>query len=279
MKSVFVVGAEGQLALSLKKIAPNLKFLSRKDLDLSQNHLIQSFFKKNKADTIINAAGYTQVDKAESESDLAFKINAEAAGELAKHCDRYLYVSTDYVFDGRGDRPYLESDPCNPIGVYGKSKRLGEEFSIKNNPKSIVLRTSWLHSPYRQNFLKTMLRLSGSQQSLRVVGDQIGRPTYALDLADVILRIVNAEKKLDPGIYHYANKGQCSWYEFAAEIFRAQKISVKLEAITTAEYPTPAKRPSYSVLDTAKIEKALGLKIPTWQNGVQRCLEALKAIS
>lgn len=275
LPQVMVIGSHGQLGQSLKILAPDWQFIDRKALDLNDLASIPVFFKSHHPHTIINAAGYTKVDMAETEVEQAMTVNGYASGELAKHCQRYVYISTDYVFSGKSDKPYLEGDSVGPMGVYGRSKLLGEDLALQNNPASVVLRTSWLFSQYGQNFVKTMLRLAESKIQLKVVADQMGSPTYAVDLADVIVKIVTLGESFKPGIYHFSNSGQCSWFDLAQETFRLANKNIDLIPIPTTDYPTAATRPEYSVLDTNKLSSALKLKIHDWQHSLRKCLEIL----
>ncbi|MCB0350985.1 MAG: dTDP-4-dehydrorhamnose reductase [Bdellovibrionales bacterium] len=267
-----MLGSNGQLGLCLKTLSPNWIFLTRHDVDLSQPENIKEYFSElinskkpdhngnipSKIDCIVNLAAYTQVDKAESEPELAMKINAEASKELAAVCDNYFYISTDYVFSGNKKTPYTEEDECEPLSVYGKSKLLGEQWAQKSNPNTIVIRTSWLYSDYGQNFANKIIELSKTKSELKIINDQIGSPTYAPDLAKVILQMVSKRKHVPPGVYHYSNGSSCSWYEFAKEIFKSKNITTKLIPIPSSEFAQAAARPKYSVLDTTKILKLPG---------------------
>lgn len=258
MKKVWIAGANGQLGKSLQDVVKQYSaskneyhFLSREDLDISNPKQVSSFFSMNSVDCLVNCAAYTAVDKAESEVEKAFAINAEGVKNLAKNCQlqnaELIHISTDYVFDGMASRPYLPKDSPNPINVYGKSKLEGEKQAIENNSKTIVIRTSWVYSEYGTNFHKTMLRLMAEQEEIRVVSDQIGKPTYAGDLAKYIFDLIENESS-DYGIHHFSGKEQMSWYEFAVKIAKENQFTTRIIPISTEEFPTPAKRPKWSVL-------------------------------
>jgi dTDP-4-dehydrorhamnose reductase len=271
---VVVIGGDGQLGQSLKLERPEWTYLTRRDLDLSNLAKIERTIKPLRPHLIINAAGYTQVDAAETDAALARIVNGDAAEALARCAPKYCYISTDYVFAGNHTKPYLETEPCDPVNIYGASKLLGEQLSMAANPNTIVVRTSWLYSRFGKNFVKTMLRLGTEKPILRVVNDQIGRPTWAQDLAKTLVRMSDLPT-LNSGIYHYANSGSCTWYDFATAIFSIAKLKVIVEPVPSREYPTPARRPEYSVLSTDKIENALGLEIPNWQSSLELALRDL----
>ena len=275
MRDVVVIGSGGQLGQCVRALDEEWTFLTSNDLDLRDPDNVEMFFSSEKPKVILNLAAYTAVDKAEEETDLAMAINSESSEALANSCQYYFYVSTDYVFDGKSDKPYPEDHPTSPINDYGKSKLLGEKAALEANPNSFIIRTSWLYSEFGNNFLKTMLRLGPEKEELSIVNDQIGSPTYAGDLAVALVQMVNEVEQHPPGIYHFANTGQCSWFDFAKEIFSQAEIDVKLNGIPTTEYPTPAKRPMWSVLDTDKIQKELNISIPSWQSSLQKCLAEL----
>ena len=277
---VLVTGANGQLGQSLQFIAPNypkLKFVfcSSTDLDISSIENCQAVFSKIKPNYCINAAAYTAVDKAESEPKKTHLINVIGAKNLAEVCKQYstvlLHISTDFVFDGTlspraQSRGYLEDDIPNPTGIYGKTKLDGEREIQKNWEKHFIIRTSWVYSQFGSNFMKTMLRLASERDSISVVNDQIGTPTNAVDLAEVLIKIIqHCQTELVEvfGIYNFSNEGQCSWFDFAKKIFEINKIKIDLQPIPTSAFPTLAKRPKYSVLDKAKIKDAFGIEIKT----------------
>ena len=275
---VVVTGKGGQLASefeALKGFDPNWTFLSEQELDITNKSSVSSFFKSNTFDLVINCAAYTAVDKAEDEEELAFMVNAEGTKNLLEACEqigaKLIHYSTDYVFDGSSKEPYTELDTPNPNSVYGASKLKGEEYILANQKvKSIILRTSWVYSSYGNNFVKTMIRLGGERDELGVVSDQIGSPTYAKDLAEHTLRIINNDNyKWSQGdVFHYSNNGSCSWYEFAERIFEKTNTSVKLKKLKTEDYPTKARRPKYSLLDKSKFENTFKIQIRDWKSSL-----------
>ena len=284
---VLVTGAGGQLGRSLRVAccgSCDYLFTDVVDspetlaLDITDVAAVRDFVVQNGVDVIVNCAAYTDVNKAETDVEKCALINAEAPGILAsvmKERDGLLlHVSTDYVFDGKALTPYNEEAQCAPESVYGSTKFQGEQAIISSGCRYVIVRTSWLYSEYGRNFVKTMLDLTASKPELRVVSDQIGTPTYALDLADLICTILSSEGK--EGIYHYSNEGNCSWYEFAktiAELSGHDKCVVN--PCTTEEYPTPAKRPAYSVLDKSKVKETFGIEVPHWSESLKKCLKNL----
>ena len=279
---VLVTGSNGQVGQSLQFIAsqhPLIEFVfcTSSDLDITNLENCQIVFNTFKPDFCINKAAYTAVDKAESESEKALAINVEGARNLAKTCKMYstilLHISTDFVFDGNNNKPYSETDIPNPTGVYSQTK-LDGEIAIQNTwKKHFIIRTSWVYSQFGNNFMKTMLRLSKERDTISVVNDQIGTPTNAVDLADVLIKIVNEHSKLSTehfGIYNFSNEGSTSWYEFAKEIFKKNNIKIDLKPIATTEFPTPAKRPKYSVLDKTKIKNIFHIEINNWQDSIPK---------
>ncbi len=290
-KHILITGANGQVGQEFKALVneetynntdSKFFFTDRDSLDITDSTALKSFIEENLIDTIVNCAAYTAVDKAEEDVDMAYKVNHTAVKNLAEITKEksltLIHISTDYVFDGKADNPIQEEDVCNPQGIYGKSKRAGEEEIIRINPKgAIIIRTSWIYSSFGQNFLRTMLHLGKERESLNVVSDQIGTPTYARDLAAAILHILSSDTKSTNSvqIYHYSNEGECSWYDFAKAIFDTAGIDCNLSAISTEEYPTPAKRPLYSVLDKSKISKTFDLHIPYWKDSMKSCLALL----
>jgi dTDP-4-dehydrorhamnose reductase len=275
---VVVTGKGGQLASeleALKGFDSNWTFLSEKDLDITNKSSVLSYFKSNTFNLVINCAAYTAVDKAEDVEELAFKVNAEGTKNLLEACEpvgaKFIHYSTDYVFDGSSKEPYTELDTPNPNSVYGASKLKGEEYILANQKvKSIILRTSWVYSSYGNNFVKTMIRLGGERDELGVVADQIGSPTYAKDLAEDTLRVLeNDNYQWSLGdVFHYSNNGSCSWYEFAEKIFEKTNISVKLNKLKTEDYPTKASRPKYSLLDKSKFENTFKIQIRDWRTSL-----------
>mgnify|MGYP006184068205 FL=1 len=284
---VLVTGANGQLGQSIQFIAnqyPNVQFIytDYQELDITNFESCHTVFAKYKPQFCINTAAYTAVDKAESEAEKAHLINVIGPENLAKVCKEYntilLHISTDFIFDGTSTQPYLETDIPNPKSVYGQTKLDGELAVQKNWEKHFIIRTSWVYSQFANNFMKTMLRLASERDSLSVVNDQIGTPTYAVDLAEVLMNIIQSSITNKPspfGIYNFSNEGVCSWYDFAAAIFHQKGITIDLQPIPTSAYPTPAKRPSYSVLDKSKIKNTFNLKINDWKASLNSCLNQL----
>jgi dTDP-4-dehydrorhamnose reductase len=288
---VLITGKDGQLGKSIYKVIPHSKkenefiFVGRNELDLSDESNINNYFNSHNFDVIINCAAYTAVDRAESEINLADKINHIAVKQLAVIANnqgvKLIHISTDFIFDGKSDKPYIESDNTNPVNNYGKTKLAGESELIKIMPNNaIIIRTGWVYSEFGNNFVDTMLRLGISRDNLKVINDQIGSPTYASDLAIAIVYIIYSGKFLidtfPTQIYHYTNLGQCSWYEFAKAIFSCSDISCNVSPIPTEEYPLPAKRPKYSVLNKDKIVKTFNLSIPKWEESLKQCIKLKK---
>lgn len=278
---ILVTGAQGQLGASIAAIADNFPeyafaFLSKLDLSINDESAIDQFFSKNQPAVCINCAAYTAVDAAETDAITAFAINAVAPGLLATACKkfytRFVHVSTDYVFDGSADKPYTETDDIKPINQYGASKAKGEELVLQNNPAAVIIRTSWVYSEFGKNFVKTMLRLMKEKPAINVVNDQLGSPTYATDLALAIMQIAQHPTP-EPGIYHFCNNGVTSWYEFALAIKAFINSSCIVSPIATTEYPTPAKRPSYSVLNSSKISRVFSVYPPAWRESLLHCLK------
>ena len=279
---VLVTGASGQLGQSLQFIAPNypaIKFVfcDSKTLDITNETNCKEVFYKTKPNYCINTAAYTAVDKAESEPEKANLINVVGAKNIAATCKQFdtklIHISTDFVFDGSNNSQYTETDLPNPKGVYGQTKLDGEKAIQEVFPNYFIVRTSWVYSQFGNNFMKTMLRLSSERDVISVVDDQIGTPTNAVDLAEALVQIIltdNQQSTTDNfGIYHFSNEGQCSWYDFAAEIFRVNKISINLQPIPTTSYPTPAVRPAYSVLDKSKIKSVFGIEVLNWEESLK----------
>jgi dTDP-4-dehydrorhamnose reductase len=267
--SVYVVGSSGQLGRTLQRLHSEWTYLNRHDLDLSRPGEVAAYFKK-KVDVIINAAAFTAVDDAEKMRAEAEQLNAHAARELARACEHLIHISTDYVFSGEKKTPYLETDPTGPINHYGATKLWGEEAAFRENKNTIVIRTSWLYSEYNKNFVRRMLELAETRDKLSIVNDQWGTPTHASDLAQVILQMAKSPQSFAGEIFHYSNEGSCTWYEFAREIFRLAQKSIAVEPIATSAYPTPARRPQYSVLEKKKVADATGNRIPFWQESLER---------
>ncbi len=269
---VMITGANGQLGQELQKLIPNAVLTDVDTLDITDMDAVKTFVDNNQINTIINCAAYTAVDKAEDEPELASKINTLGPANLAKTGAKIVHISTDYVFDGKGYKPYTEDDMAVPISVYGKTKRNGEIAVLDNAEIAIVIRTAWLYSPYGNNFVKTMRRLGSEKNSLNVVTDQIGSPTYAGDLAKAIVSILPQMSKENKGIYHYTNEGVCSWYDFAIKIMELSGLNCMVNPISSSEYPTKATRPFYSVLNKAKIKSTFGIDIPHWEEGLKKYL-------
>lgn len=273
---VLVTGASGQLGTALKSIEGKhseikFVFVSSSDLDITDKYSIQTVFEKEKPDFCINAAAYTAVDKAESEPEKAFDINVKGAKNLAEICRdcnvTLLHVSTDFVFDGNKNIPYTEEDTTNPQSVYGQTKLDGEQAIKGVFGHYFIIRTSWLYSCFGNNFMKTMLRLAKERTSISVVNDQIGTPTHAVDLAEALIKIITSGKKAY-GIYHFSNEGIASWYDLAKKIFEINNVTIDLQAIPSSQFPTPAKRPKYSVLDKTKIKTVFGIEIKKWEEAL-----------
>ncbi|HTN36262.1 MAG TPA: dTDP-4-dehydrorhamnose reductase [Arachidicoccus sp.] len=284
--TILVTGKNGQLGSELLGIHMSYPdftfvFLDRESLDLSSETAIDAAFEKYRPAFFINCAAYTAVDKAEEEQNATAAINTTAVGIIARLSARFdttlIQLSTDYVFDGQGTRPYLPADPTDPINFYGLSKQKGEEKAITQNPKSVVIRTSWVYSSYGKNFVKTMLRLMDERPEISVVDDQIGSPTYAKDLAVAIMAIVEA-KKPHYGIYHFSNDGVITWYDFAKEIRDLAGLSCKINQVPSSAFPTPAKRPAYSVLDKTSLQKDYGIKLRNWKLALRECLGYLERL-
>ncbi len=285
MANILVTGANGQLGSELQMLSKdynyNFFFADRNTLDITNEKAINNFTQINNIDIIINCAAYTAVDKAENDKVNADKVNHLATEYLAQIAKvkniKLIHISTDYVFDGKNYKPYNEDDITNPNGVYGYTKLAGEQAMQTINPKnSIIIRTSWVYSSFGANFVKTMLRLGKEKEQLRVIFDQVGTPTYAKDLAKAILDIIPNIKNKKVEIYNYSNEGVLSWYDFAKEIMRMAKLECQIDPIETKEYPTPATRPHYSLLNKAKIKKEFGIKIPYWKDSLDACLTTLE---
>lgn len=275
---VIITGANGQLGQALQSISGNYPeidfvFCDSTRLDISDLNNIKQAFKEFKPHYCINAAAYTAVDKAESEPEKAQLINVVGAKNLAEVCKEIyiilLHVSTDFVFDGEKITPYNEEDSPNPTGVYGQTKLDGEKVIQETFDNYFIIRTSWVYSQFGNNFMKTMLRLASERDSLSVVSDQIGTPTNAVDLAEALIKIIKSNIKAF-GVYNFSNEGQCSWYDFAKKIFEINKIKIDLQPIPTSSYPTPAKRPSYSVLDKSKIKEVFGVEVLDWEKSLKK---------
>lgn len=289
MKPIVVVtGKNGQLGWELQQLASSFQdnfefiFTDRTMLDLAAPASIAPFFESVKPQFFINCAAYTAVDKAETERDLALTINATSVGEIAACCAKYqtrlITISTDYVFDGQGTAPYTTNTPTHPINYYGYTKAVGEQLALKNNPNTVVIRTSWVYSTHGNNFVKTMLRLMKERPEIKVVADQQGCPTYAADLAEAIMQIIAVAQKGNcvAGIFHYSNTGAITWFDFASAIKEAAGLTCSVLPIPTEAFPTPAKRPAYSVMDLKDIEEVFGVVLKPWESQLKDCLNQLK---
>ena len=285
-KTILVTGSGGQLGMEIWKLSeryPSYKFLftTKEDLPIDDLKAVKNFFEQQQIDHCINCAAYTAVDRAESEKESAFLINAEAAGNLATICKAHqaqlIHISTDYVFDGTSTVPYKEEDKISPINVYGASKLRGEELVLNHNAEAVIIRTSWVYSSFGNNFVKTMLRLLKERESINVVNDQYGCPTYAADLAGVIMTIIEKENgdHSQTGIFNYCNEGKTTWYEFAKAIKKYIKSKCAIEPVPSSAYSVQAARPKYSVLDTTKIKETFGITIPNWKDSLNACLSLL----
>lgn len=293
---ILVTGANGQLGQCFRQAAAHCPgysfvFAGAEELDIGNRRAVRAFFRQawakqsQKPRWAINCAAYTAVDKAEREPDKAREINVLGAKHLAEACAEWdvslVHFSTDYVYHSRQNTPFRETDPVSPKGVYARTKLAGERAALRANPRCMIIRTSWVYSPFGQNFVKTMLRLGRERTSLNVVADQIGSPTYAPDLAEAVLAIVRqvesgqVPRESVAGIWHFSNEGVASWYDFAAAIFEMGKIPCHLRPIPTKDYPTPAIRPPFSVLDKSKIKAAFGLEIPHWRESLRQCLKRM----
>lgn len=292
MNTILITGASGQLGqefLQLSQTNPYFHFLfaHSKDLDITHQSEVTHFFKKHDFHCCVNCAAFTVVDKAESEPEVAYKVNAEGAKNIAEACRLkgipLIHLSTDYVYDNDQNTPFKEGDPTNPQSIYAKSKLKGDELALKAHPGTMIIRTSWVYSSFGNNFVKTILRLAEEPKELSVIFDQIGTPTYARDIATAILTILQKFENREVGrakmrgIYHFSDEGVASWYDFAKAIFEIENIPCQLKPIETKDYPTPAKRPPFSVLNKAKIKETFGLEIPHWRDSLRECLELLSA--
>jgi dTDP-4-dehydrorhamnose reductase len=284
MFNILVTGSNGQVGSEIRALHAdypyNFFFTDRSALDITDATAVEKFIEANNINTIINCAAYTAVDKAESDEANADAINHLAVKNFALTCKekniKLIHISTDYVFDGKNYKPYTEEDTTNPEGIYGKTKLDGEKALLHVSPaNSLIIRTSWVYSSFGANFVKTMLRLGREKEHLGVIYDQVGTPTYARDLARAILDILPNIKNEKTEIYNYSNEGVLSWYDFAKEIMRMAKLECKVNPIETKEYPTPATRPHYSLLNKSKIKQEFGITIPYWKDSLDECLKTL----
>lgn len=283
-KKILVAGGKGQLGSCINKIKDDFecsydfRFADVGTLDVTDEDAVLQYFAEYKPDYCINASAYTAVDLAEKEAEKAFAINADGVGYLSEACKEhnavFIHISTDYVFDGDTNIPYDEDSFTNPLGVYGNSKKKGEELALENNPKTIVIRTSWLYSEFNKNFVKTMLSLFPQKEEMGIVADQFGQPTNANDLAGIIMEIIESPQKKF-GIYHFSNYPETTWYDFAKKIAELSGSKVKLNAIATEQYPTPAKRPKRSTFCLDKIERDYHIELKDWEDSLKECVEIL----
>jgi dTDP-4-dehydrorhamnose reductase len=286
--TVLISGKNGQLGKELQDIASSHQsiqfiFFDKDELNIAGDASLQAVFQKYSPSFFINCAAYTAVDKAETEQEKAYLVNAEAVSNIAKHCHQFktklIHISTDYVFDGQATQPYKEDDKTDPVNYYGYTKWLGEQLALNNNPDTIVIRTSWVYSTYGNNFVKTMLRLMKERKEINVVNDQLGSPTYAKDLAEAIVQIVDGQQSTvdsQPfGIFHFSNDGIISWYDFAVAIKEIKRLDCIVNPIPTTAYPTAAKRPAYSVFDKTKIRNTFNIQLKDWRESLTLCLQHL----
>lgn len=283
MSKILVTGADGQLGYTLQVLSAQHRhhqwhFTDVHTLDITDKTAIEKWFAKQKPEVCINCAAYTKVDLAEQEPATARLINATAVGYLADACAQYntrlIHISTDFVFDGLQSHPYSVTDEPNPLSVYGATKWDGEEKALTWK-RAVVVRTAWVYSPYGQNFMRTMLRLGAERDELRVVSDQIGAPTSTFDLASALIALAVADEEVDGCVFHYSNEGVASWYDFARAIIDMASLQCRVLPISTIDYPTPARRPAYSVLDKSAIKTALGIQIPYWRDSLQEVMRKL----
>lgn len=285
MKKILVVGSNGQLGNCFKKIAGDydsdfdFRFAGSEILDITDRNAVSDYISDFQPDYCINAAAYTAVDLAENEPEKAFAVNADAVGNLAESCKEcgavFIHISTDYVFDGESEISYSEGNFTNPQGVYGASKLKGEELAQDANPRTIILRTSWLYSEFNKNFVKTMLHLFSVKDELGIVADQFGQPTNANDLAEAVMKIITSPTQ-QSGVFHFSNYPETTWFDFAKKIAELSDSTIQLKGITTQEFPTPAKRPKRSTLALDKIEKVYGVEPKHWEHSLQDCLQILE---
>ncbi len=286
MYNILVTGSKGQLGNEIQKLVSsypsfNFIFTDVEELDITDVEQLDKFFIENKIDFVINCAAYTAVDKAETDRKLADLINVTAVKYLAEISKKFkitlIHISTDYIFNGRNYKPYVETDKPNPISYYGQTKLNGEIQIEKYAGNAIIIRTSWLYSGFGNNFVKTMIKYGNERDSLKVVADQVGTPTYAGDLAKAILEIIPKLKNINEiEIYNFSNEGAISWYDFAEAIMKLKNINCKIIPIESKDYPTPAPRPFYSILNKAKIKNDFGIEIPYWLDSLEKCLAELK---
>ncbi len=282
MNNILIIGSNGQVGSEFKNIYTNhnLYLTDKTTLDVTQYEDVYNFCQKNNITHIVNCSAYTNVENAQIEIDMADVLNNIAVKNLAliakKLSISLIHISTDYVFDGCNYKPYAENDKPNPLNIYGKTKLNGEHAMLEVNPaKSIIIRTSWVYSSFKNNFVKTMLKLSKNNDNLKVIYDQVGTPTYSFDIANTVMKTIDKLTNKDVEIYHYSNEGVTSWYDFAKEIFSLSKKDTNVLPIPSSEYQTKAKRPYYSVLDKSKIKKDFNLDIPYWKDSLEKCLKII----
>lgn len=282
---ILVTGSNGQLGHEMRNVLEDklpgvTLYTDIHDLDLTDSKAVEKFITDNDITHIVNCAAYTNVDKAEEDKHLCTEVNVNAVKNLAVSADAHgakvIHISTDYVFDGKAHKPYKESDKVNPISQYGTTKRAGETALLALAPESVIIRTAWLYSPYGKNFVKTMRRLGRELPEIKVVADQVGTPTYARDLADAVYAVLTSHQWV-PGIYHFTDEGVCSWYDFTKSIHKLSGITdCKVSPIPSEDYPTPAARPFYSVLDKSRIKATYGVEIPHWEDSLAKCIRRLE---
>jgi dTDP-4-dehydrorhamnose reductase len=284
--NILVTGANGQLGMEFRALSQyfpafRFHFLSRDEMSIDDERAVSAFVKENNINYFINCAAYTAVDKAESEKDMALRINSLAPGLLATICRnenvKLIHFSTDYVFDGNGASPYKETDATCPVNFYGETKLQGENNVLENNSEALIIRTSWVYSSYGKNFVKTILRLINEKEEISVVNDQSGCPTYAADLAGLVISLIQ-QSKVPRGIYHFANRGVITWYEFATAIKEISGSACIVNPIPTTAYPTPAKRPVYSAIDTEKMRIYSSYDIPEWRISLEKCIALITGV-
>ena len=283
MKNILITGANGQLGNEMRVLSAEYPeysyfFTDVEELNICNEQAVMDYVEDHQIHVIVNCAAYTAVDKAEEDVELCTKLNADAVGYLAKAAEvfgaEFIQISTDYVFDGTAHTPYRETEPTCPNSVYGSTKLSGEQNALTLCTRSMVIRTAWLYSTFGNNFVKTMIRLGRERDSLGVIFDQVGTPTYARDLARAIFAAIR--QGVTPGIYHFSNEGVCSWYDFTKAIHRLAGITTcNVKPLHTSEYPTKAKRPHYSVLDKSKIKHTYGIEVPYWEDSLQKCIAQL----
>lgn len=283
MTTILITGSKGQLGNEMQQAAVrfpafNYIYTDVAELDICDKSALDAFVKANNVNVIVNCAAYTAVDKAEDDVELCYKINRDAVRNIAEVANdnkvKVVHISTDYVFDGTNYLPYTEDMPVCPATVYGKSKLEGEQALLENCKESVILRTAWLYSSFGNNFVKTMMKLGTERDSLGVIFDQVGTPTYAADLADAILQLLSNETFV-PGIYHFSDEGVCSWYDFTKTIHRMANITCDVKPIETKDYPARTPRPHFSVLNKGKIKSTYGISIPHWEVSLEKCIGLL----